>query len=646
MNASRSTSRRTWLLLAAAMLLTALAYWPSLHGGYVFDDYANIVDNRAVHLTALDWDSLKSAAQASPSHLLLRPLAMLSFGIDWYFGGGNPLPMRIVNLLIHLLNGLLLFGLLRTLCRSLPERDGSARACAPYLALIVTAAWLLASINFTAVAYIVQRMESLCQVFVLAGLWGYIAARQRMLVGQSGFFAATAALVLGTGIGGLAKESAALLPLYAFIAEWCLFGFAERNGKIDRRMLGMYLLVLAIPVLVALYWIIGHVFSAAAWSTRPFTLGQRLLTEPRILCDYLHWSLLPMVNELALFHDHIRVSHGLLDPPSTLAAIAALCALAALAFVWRHSRPLAAIGIFWFLAAHLLTGTVIPLELVFEHRNYFASIGLYLAVFSLLLPRRGDTLALARTALCVALIALFATVTWIRALNWGNPVLFALSEAQMNPDSPRTAYELARTYVIVSQYHADSPFVPKAYAALEHAAAMPGADALPDQGLLLLSGHLQREPPQGVWERLQARLASQPLSVQNVSALYALNKCVLDGDCHFPPPRMVQTFLAALRHTPPDNRILSIYASYAMNVLHDVTLATELARTSVAQAPQDMQMRRNLLLILAASGQHAAAESFYKQTLREIPAAADNKAFRALLDTPPTTAITPVPGTP
>ncbi len=640
---STKTKRRIGLGLALAMVCTVAAYWPSLHGGYVFDDYANIVENRAVHMTTLDWDSLKSAALASPSHLLVRPLAMLSFGIDWYFAGGNPLPMRAVNVLIHLLNGLLLFGLLRTLCRCLPGRDGSARACAPYLALIVTAAWLLAPINFTAVAYIVQRMESLCQVFVLAGLWGYIAARRRMLAGQSGFFAATAAIVLGTGIGGLAKESAALLPLYAFIAEWCLFGFAGRDGKIDRRMLGMYLLVLAIPVLVALYWVIGHALPAAAWVNRPFTLGQRLLTEPRILCDYLHWSLLPMVNDLALFHDHIRVSHGLLDPASTLAAIVALCALAALAFVWRRTLPLAALGILWFLAAHLLTATVIPLELVFEHRNYFASIGLYLALFSLLLPRRGKSFALARGTMCVALIALFATITWIRALNWGNPVLFALSEAQMNPDSPRTAYELARTYVIVSQYRADSPFVPKAYTALEHAASMPGADALPDQGLLLLSGHLNREPPQGVWERLQARLASQPLTVQNVSALYALNRCVLNGECHFPPPQMVQTFLAALRHTPADNRVLSIYASYAINVLHDATLATELARTSVAQAPRDMQMRKNLLVILAASGQHAAAESFYKQTLREIPAAADNQAFRALLDTPPASSVSPQP---
>jgi hypothetical protein len=137
-------------------------------------------------------------------------------------------------------------------------------------------------------------------------------------------------------------------------------------------------------------------------------------------------------------------------------------------------------------------------------------------------------------------------------------------------------------------------------------------------------------------------MAEQPLSAQNISALYTLNQCVLEGRCNFPAQEMVQTFLAALKHTPPDNSVLSIYASYAMNALHDATLATDLARTSVRQAPRDLRMRRNLLLILAASGQHEAAQQFYARTLRELPQAAHDAAFRAALDTPRST-IVPVP---
>jgi hypothetical protein len=640
MNSSKTT-RRIWLALAAAAALAVIAYWPSLSGSYVFDDFNNIVFNADVHMRSLDWDSLRAAALASPSSMLVRPLAMLSFAVDWYLGGGDPLRMKVENLIIHLINGLLLFGLLRTLLRA--RRPAFDPAHADMLALCVTTAWLLAPINFTAVAYIVQRMESLCQVFVLAGLWGYIAARVRMREGKPGFMHAVASIVLGTVIGGLSKESAALLPMYALIVEWIMFGFARADGRTDRRLLAMYLVLLVLPACVALYWVKAHFLPTAVWVDRPFTLGERLLTEPRILWDYVQWSLLPLPNHMALYHDTIRTSRGLLDPPTTALAILALAIALFVALRLRRTRPLVAVGVAWFFAAHLLTGTVIPLELAFEHRNYFASIGLYLALFSVAVPDAAAPPARMRKVACVILISFFAIITWIRALNWSNPLMFALSEAQQNPDSPRTAYELARTYVNLSQFHADSPYTADAFKSLARAATMPGADAMPDYALLVLNGRLHRKPPQAIWERMQKKLASQPLSMQNVNALRGLTGCVLDGGCEFPPAQMVATFLAALQHAPPDTRVLWLYCSYAFNVLHDSALALELARDAVKEKPQDMQMRKGLLLILAASGQHAEAEKFYAQTVRELPQAAQDEAFRALLDTPATTSISPVP---
>ena len=110
-----NTNRRIWLCLAAAAALAVIIYWPSLQGGYVFDDYINIVFNNNVHIQSLDWESLRNAAFQGPPSAAHRPLAMLTFAIDWYLGGGDPLRMKVENLIIHLINGLLLFGLLRTL---------------------------------------------------------------------------------------------------------------------------------------------------------------------------------------------------------------------------------------------------------------------------------------------------------------------------------------------------------------------------------------------------------------------------------------------------------------------------------------------------------------------------------------------------
>lgn len=630
---SAKANRRMWVGLAMAFTLAVIAYWPSLRGGYVFDDHINIALNTNVHVQSLDWESLHNATLGQPS-AANRPLAMISFAIDWYLSGGDPFRMKVTNLIIHLINGLLLFGLLRTLLRACPRASDIPHA--DWLALYVTAAWLLAPINFTAVAYIVQRMESLSQLFVLAGLWGYLAARVRMREGKPGFLRAVASIVLGTAIGGLSKESAVLLPVYAVIAEWIIFGFERADGRIDRRLLAMYLVLLVLPAFVAWYWVAGHALPAAAWTGRPFTLGERLLTEPRILWDYVQWSVLPLPNRMSLYHDDIAISHGWFDPPATALAILALAFTLFAGVRLRRARPLVALGIGWFFAAHLLTATVIPLELAFEHRNYFASIGLYLALFSVVVPPSPTRLALVRTGACVALIIFFATATWIRALNWGNPLLFALSEAQMNPRSPRAAYELAKNYMdlVQTQDHADSPLVVEAFQAMQHAATMPGANILPDQGLLLLSAHLHREAPEGTWARMQHKLATQPLSVQNVEALNKLNSCALQGVCQFPANEMVQSFLAALQHTPPDTRVLSIYASYAFNVLHDSALALNLARDAVKEKSTDLQVRANLLMLLVASGQLEQAEAFYAQTLQDLPEARQNEKFRALLHTP------------
>ncbi|MEO7621662.1 MAG: tetratricopeptide repeat protein [Gallionella sp.] len=632
MKPSKAT-RRIWLGLAAASALAVIAYWPSLHGGYVFDDIVNIVLNTNVHIQALDWHSLGIATVGPPS-AAHRPLAMLSFAIDWYLGGGDPLRMKIENLIIHLINGFLLFGLLRTLLRARLRAPAIPRA--DWLALCVTAAWLLAPINFTAVAYIVQRMESLSQLFVLAGLWGYIAARERMREGQPGLLRAVASILLGTAIGGLSKESAVLLPLYAVIAEWIIFGFERADGRIDRRLLAMYLLLLVLPAFAALCWVAGHALPAAAWAGRPFTIGERLLTEPRVLWDYVQWAVLPLPNQMSLYHDDIAISHGWFDPPTTALAILALAFALFAGARLRRTRPLVALGIGWFFAAHLLTATVIPLEIAFEHRNYFASIGLYLALFSVVVPCSAGPQTRVRIGACVALIVFFATVTWIRALNWGNPLLFALSEAQMNPHSPRAAYELAGNYMelVQTQDRADPRLVAEAFKTLQHAATMPGANILPDQGLLLLSVYLHRESPADAWARMQHKLATQPLTVQNVDALNKLTSCTLHGACELPANEMVKSFLAALQHTPTDTRVLSIYASYAFNVLHDPTLALNLARDAIKEKPTDMQVRANMLVLLVANGQREQAEAFYAQTLQDLPQARYNAKFRALLHTP------------
>src|SRR5690348_10975263 len=200
----------TLATLVAALAITTLVYWPGVYGGYVFDDFPNIVDNVGVHVAHSTLANWANAAWSSPASTFHRPLASLTFAANWFFSGSNPLPMKVTNICIHLLNGLLLYAMLRELLRAWRARRGEQvieEAAAHRLSLLIAAAWLLLPINLMAVLYVVQRMESLCQVFVLAGLWAYLRGRRRMFKAVDtrgehvGLIQATLGIVLGTGLG-------------------------------------------------------------------------------------------------------------------------------------------------------------------------------------------------------------------------------------------------------------------------------------------------------------------------------------------------------------------------------------------------------------------------------------------------------------
>ncbi|MFZ0870910.1 MAG: hypothetical protein WAM90_09305, partial [Rhodanobacter sp.] len=354
-----------WWLLFAALALTAVVYWAGLSGSYLFDDYPNIVDNNGVQPSHASLPSLLNAAMSSPSSEFDRPLASLSFAANYLATGLNPYWMKLTNVVIHLLNGLLVFLLARLLLRSAPRVASSATESrliategahgteessiyiasevAPtfaregIVATLIAAGWMLLPINLTAVLYVVQRMESLANLFVLLGLFGYVAGRRRMLEpfatstpfgsvhGRSGFWLCAASITLPTAIGLLAKETAVMLPLYALLVEWLLFGFriaipARRpfgefeTSRVtrtwDKRLIGLFLLVLALPLIVGLVWLLPGLLQPGHWSTRDFTLGTRLLSEARIVVDYIVWTVVPMPQALSFYHDNFSISTG------------------------------------------------------------------------------------------------------------------------------------------------------------------------------------------------------------------------------------------------------------------------------------------------------------------------------------------------
>jgi hypothetical protein len=482
------------------------------------------------------------------------------------------------------------------------------------------------------VLYVVQRMESMANVFVLLGLLGYVSGRRRMLAGGQGLLLCALSLTVPTGLGLLAKETAVMLPLYAALVEWLVFG-VRRDAPAyarDWRLLALFAFTLVLPMLAGLAWIVPHVLQPSAFSTRDFTLGQRLLSEARIVVDYIGWSLLPTPDALSFYHDDFQASTGLLSPWTTLSSLLAIAALLVAVVKARHRYPLVSLGLGLYFGCHLLTGTILPLELIYEHRNYFASFGLLLVVVPLLAaPRKTDAplpassarprvhrpmaMSLPRQVALGGLFVYWMAATALTAYAWGNPLRLAQDLAARAPQSPRAQYELGRTYIIYSRYNAASPFTKLAYAPLERAMRLPDSSILPEQALIFMNARMGLPVKAAWWDSMIGKLKAHPPGVQDESSLSALTQCARDGHCRLPTQRMTSAFEATLSHPLPSARLLATYGDYAWNVLDNRQLGETLTTRAVRAAPHEPAYQITLIRMLIALGRKADARRALQQ---------------------------------
>jgi hypothetical protein len=601
-----------WLLIGAMLLLAAYVYSPGLSGGFIYDDASFITNNTSIHVDSKDIGDWVLAAFSFPGgNHQGRWLGMLSFAANYYFGALDPFGFKLVNLCVHLLNGFLVFLLLRGLF-------ALRRECAPAVgvpayfnealaAAAIAGLWLVLPINLTAVLYIAQRLESLSTTFVLLGLAWYVWSRRGYWRGEHGVTGLWLSLILCTTVGTLVKESAALLPLYAACIEFAITSGRNKDGKVSRSVCTLYVVLLVIPLVVGLYWL-GTWITGSETYARSFTTVQRVFSEARVLVDYVIWSLVPSLDSLTLYHDDIAISHGFFDPPSTAASIIAWVSLAGVAAWQRRSRPLFTLGIAWFFCGHLLTATIIPLLLAFEHRNYFPSLGLLLACASLIALEGGVRAAHIRSSIFAILVAFYALTTWMRAEEWSNPLRLALSETSKRPDSASAQYNRAAALVSAGTLNG-RPLVEDALVVLQDNEKLPGASILYETALIVLNSQMHRPVDAAWWDNLFDKLKSRPPSVGDATSLDNLNGCFIEKLCTDDVRLLDKAYAIAMTYPSPSAYLLSAYAEFAWHLKGNLDLAEQEFRLAVSKAPLDSQARRSLVNLLIATGQFAQART-------------------------------------
>jgi tetratricopeptide (TPR) repeat protein len=374
---------------------------------------------------------------------LVRPVARFSLAVNWYFAKNDVTAYHAVNISIHFITSFFLFLTILQIFET-PRLKGNYQGSEYFIALLTAALWASHPIQTQAVTYIVQRMASLAGMFCVIGIFLFLKARSSNNRAESIvlYFSCLGSYLLAMG----SKENAVILPAFLLLIE-VLFFQDLRTSKSRKKLFAVMILAglgLALAAGTILFFR-GKLFSfLELYEHRSFTLAERLLTEPRILIFYLSQIFYPIVNRLSISHD-ITISTSLWSPWTSLFGILFVCLLIGIGITQVKKRPIIALAILFFFLGHVVESTIIPLELIFEHRNYLPSIFLFLPIavgLKKLLDyyqKEMRPMFLVVVSFVILLIVGLGSGTYIRNLTW-------LTERSLWEDAIEKAPGRARAY--------------------------------------------------------------------------------------------------------------------------------------------------------------------------------------------------------
>jgi tetratricopeptide (TPR) repeat protein len=422
-------------------LIAALIYSNTFSASFHFDDVPNITDNPKIkHLVnLLDFSGS-------------RYVGFLTFALNYRFGGLSLFGFHLVNLLIHIANGLLVYGLVRLLLKSprlLPSP--ALTPAAPAIALCTALLFVVHPIQTQAVTYIVQRFASLATLFYLLTLLCYLKWRLSPPDNNRRHLWYAAAF-LATLLAMKTKETTFTLPFMLLLVEIVGFGSPSR-----KQWIGLIPFFLTLPIIpLSRPGALGEGEAGFARDAYALSRPDYLFTQCRVIITYLRLLVLPVDQNLDY---DFPASHSLFEPPVILSFLfltALLLTAVYLLFVSRRAAAdprlrLIGFGILWFFLALSIESSIIPIrDVIFEHRLYLPSIGFWLAVTTALFGFFYRWRILVAVGLA-GLILLFASATYQRNRVWQDEISLWSDVVQKRPDKVRGYLSLGVAYKALGQ---------------------------------------------------------------------------------------------------------------------------------------------------------------------------------------------------
>lgn len=601
-DSSHANNRLRPMMLAGMLcLLTLLAYFTSFQGVFLYDDGLCILEHPAIDEWWPDDGKLTTGKRRWFTHFTLVA--------NYKLHGFRVFGYHVVNWVIHLTGGFLLFGLVRRTLL-LPALRQRYEHSASMLAFAVAAIWLLHPLQTESVTYIVQRLESLAGLFFLLTLYALLRGSQAQRA-WPWYGLMLVAIYLGFGT----KETMFVAPLVAVVFDR-IFLASSRRELIQQRG-WVYLAML--PALTWAGILLRYSFmpgtkTAMGFAIKDVSPWEYLRSQPSVIMHYLKLTFWPSGQCLDYWwrieQDPWRI-YGL------GAVIVGLLALTLAALIYRPRLGFLGLAFFVILAP---TSSFMPIrDLAFEHRMYLPLAALVTlvvlacdALFRITLREHwlGRAVSVALLSLVVIVLAL---VTAERNRVYHDPVVMWQDIVNKSPHNDRAYYNLGKA--IANRAMAGSP---ERYRTL----CLNNAPALDKEastgGTLSFTDDLRRAVE--CLER-SLRIAPKQTSAHfNIGGIY---------DRTGQPELAMAAYQRELKNNPT-------HLNARLNLAHLLAKQDQLdeagrhTREAARLHPQDHRSQVQLGILLAQQGQTAEAIACYRHALELRPDSVSAKCRLAL----------------
>ncbi|MHB9154157.1 MAG: tetratricopeptide repeat protein [Endomicrobiales bacterium] len=407
-------------LIAVLILFTAIAFLPSLKGGFTnYDDDVLVTENRLVREFGL---GTVGEMFLSPYNGLYHPLVLLSYGLEHRFFGPDPFVFHVTNLLLHLLNTALVFLLLFKL-----SGDETAAAVAALL-------FAVHPLHVESVAWISERKDVLCGSFFLSSLIAYLSFKEH---GRRSRYAASLLFFLASL---LSKAMAITLPAVLLLIDYYRGDKPEEKLKEKLPFFGLSVLFGAIALL-------SHYRSGTVTAGPSIDIVKGMATAVNSLVFYLAKLAAP-VNLSCLYPYSGDGWSGFYPFPFIAPAVLAVIAVLALR-AGKYGRAVP-FGSLFFAATIFPVLQLVPVgqELPADRYAYLPSIGLFFiaGAFLSLALRHRRKLQVPAVAAVIIVAAVLSGLTRQRCRVWNNSVALWNDAAARFPFEARIYKNRADAY--------------------------------------------------------------------------------------------------------------------------------------------------------------------------------------------------------